>query len=148
MDADCCALRSGVVTNSRLQACSPTTTYSPSRTCILDLGLILTSFPKKITALCRPITPWDLCCLGPMRMLTGACDPMVFPIPVPRHQLLPSMLTCVVGKTLSATAVDDHWSLRKRAAGVVGTICVKFGKKHRVQVSCVRCVRCNRGNRC
>lgn len=58
-----------------------------------------------------------------------------------RHQLLPSMLTCVVGKTLSETAVDDHWSLRKHAARVVGMICVKFGKKHRVQVSDACCRR-------
>ena len=32
------------------------------------------------------------------------------------HQLLPGVLTCVVGKRLASGPAEDHWSLRDQAA--------------------------------
>ena len=38
------------------------------------------------------------------------------------HQLMPAVLTCIVGKRLSASTAEDHWSLRDMAAGIVASI--------------------------
>lgn len=44
------------------------------------------------------------------------------------HQLMPCMLTCLVGKQLCADpANDDHWALRDLAARLVATVCTHFG---------------------
>eukprot|EP00041_Stephanoeca_diplocostata_P011122 m.180540 g.180540 ORF g.180540 m.180540 type:complete len:477 (+) comp18423_c0_seq2:192-1622(+) len=59
-------------------------------------------------------------------------NPNLFPEPY-LHQLLPAMLTCVVGKSLSKNPEGDHWTLREQAAAVVETICRRFGKHNRVQ---------------
>jgi transcription initiation factor TFIID subunit 6 len=39
------------------------------------------------------------------------------------HQLMPSILTCVVGRYNCGGPLEDHWSLRQYAAGLVGVIC-------------------------
>lgn len=72
--------------------------------------------------------------LSNMVLLTDSllANENLFPEPY-LHQLLPAMLTCTVGKTLSKSPLEDHWSLRRRAAHVVAAVCRKFGSKHRVQ---------------
>lgn len=43
------------------------------------------------------------------------------------HQLMPAILTCVVGKQLcSDPSGDDHWSLREYAAQLVSFVCDKY----------------------
>ena len=43
------------------------------------------------------------------------------------HQLLPAVLTCVVGKQLCADpATEDHWTLRDRASHIVAKICKNY----------------------
>ena len=49
------------------------------------------------------------------------------------HQILPAVLTCVVGKSLSKRPTEDHWNLRKTAAVVVRAICDKFGHHGHIQ---------------
>lgn len=44
------------------------------------------------------------------------------------HQLLPSVMTCIVGKHLCDRATDNHWELREVGANVVVLICKKFGE--------------------
>ena len=47
------------------------------------------------------------------------------------HQLVPAVLTCVVGKRLcSDPATEDHWKLRDLSAGVVATVCRRFGASY------------------
>lgn len=46
------------------------------------------------------------------------------------HQLLPAILTCVLGKQLCENAADDHWALRKYAANLVAQICTRFGETY------------------
>eukprot|EP00698_Gefionella_okellyi_P004198 TRINITY_DN13910_c0_g1_i1.p1 TRINITY_DN13910_c0_g1~~TRINITY_DN13910_c0_g1_i1.p1 ORF type:complete len:436 (+),score=98.10 TRINITY_DN13910_c0_g1_i1:47-1354(+) len=46
------------------------------------------------------------------------------------HQLMPSILTCLLGKRLCASAMDDHWQLRDYAANLVGVVCKKFGRAY------------------
>lgn len=43
------------------------------------------------------------------------------------------MLSCIVGKSLCTNPDEDHWSLRRLAAGVVKTICAKFGSHGRTE---------------
>lgn len=42
------------------------------------------------------------------------------------HQLVPAVLTCVVGRRLCAYPTEDHWSLRDKAAAVLRHICDKY----------------------
>eukprot|EP01137_Pigoraptor_chileana_P019991 Opistho-2@81792 len=45
------------------------------------------------------------------------------------HQIMPAILTCLVGK-LGLRQMEDHWSLRDLAANTVETICRKYGDKY------------------
>lgn len=42
------------------------------------------------------------------------------------HQLMPPVMTCLVGKKLCSKPTEDHWSLRDRSASIVSKICNKF----------------------
>ena len=46
------------------------------------------------------------------------------------HQLMPSILTCLVGKRLCANPTEDHWTLRNTAANIIATICQRFGSSY------------------
>ncbi|KAI3815117.1 hypothetical protein L1987_14773 [Smallanthus sonchifolius] len=43
------------------------------------------------------------------------------------HQLMPSVVTCIVAKMLGNRGVDDHWELRDFTAKLAATICKRFG---------------------
>ena len=45
------------------------------------------------------------------------------------HQLMPAVLTCLVGKRLCANALDDHWTLRHHAASLVRELLSRFKGK-------------------
>jgi len=46
------------------------------------------------------------------------------------HQLIPAILTCVVGKRLCAEPLENHWKLRDYAAELVALVCEKFGPSY------------------
>jgi hypothetical protein len=46
------------------------------------------------------------------------------------HQLLPPVLTCLVGKRLCARPRENHWALRDLAAELVAGICAKYGPSY------------------
>ncbi|KAJ2706400.1 histone H4-like TAF Taf6, SAGA complex subunit [Coemansia sp. IMI 203386] len=46
------------------------------------------------------------------------------------HQLIPSLLTCLVSKRLCETYSEDHWSLRDGAAQQISEICQQFGQSY------------------
>ncbi|KAG0214040.1 hypothetical protein BGX28_002906 [Mortierella sp. GBA30] len=46
------------------------------------------------------------------------------------HQLMPAILTCVVGKRLGETPQEDHWSLRSTATDILLLICHKYGTSY------------------
>ncbi|KAJ2828476.1 histone H4-like TAF Taf6, SAGA complex subunit [Coemansia erecta] len=46
------------------------------------------------------------------------------------HQLIPSLLTCLVSKQLCESSTEDHWSLRNGAAEQISEICQQFGKTY------------------
>ncbi|GAB4826901.1 hypothetical protein Ancab_033779 [Ancistrocladus abbreviatus] len=43
------------------------------------------------------------------------------------HQMMPSVVTCLVAKRLGHRFSDNHWELRNFAANLVATICRRFG---------------------
>ncbi|XP_058070769.1 transcription initiation factor TFIID subunit 6 [Magnolia sinica] len=43
------------------------------------------------------------------------------------HQLMPSVITCLVAKRLGNRFVDNHWELRDFTATLVASICRRFG---------------------
>lgn len=43
------------------------------------------------------------------------------------HQLMPSVVTCMVAKRLCQSLDEDHWSLRDDAAATIAFICSRFG---------------------
>lgn len=43
------------------------------------------------------------------------------------HQLMPSVITCLVAKRLGGRAVENHWELRDFTASLVAFICKRFG---------------------
>lgn len=47
------------------------------------------------------------------------------------HQLMPWILTCLVGRRLCANPLDDHWSLRDYCASLIALVCEKFGDDYR-----------------
>ena len=46
------------------------------------------------------------------------------------HQLLPSVLTCLLHKYLCESPLEDHWSVRELAADVIARICKRYGKNY------------------
>ncbi|KAL0000710.1 hypothetical protein SO802_014491 [Lithocarpus litseifolius] len=43
------------------------------------------------------------------------------------HQLMPSVITCLVAKRLGNRSSDNHWELRNFTANIVASICKRFG---------------------
>ncbi|KAJ1443166.1 TATA box binding protein associated factor [Sesbania bispinosa] len=43
------------------------------------------------------------------------------------HQLMPSIVTCLVAKRLGSRLADNHWELRDFTANLVASICKRFG---------------------
>ncbi|KAJ1664622.1 histone H4-like TAF Taf6, SAGA complex subunit [Coemansia sp. RSA 1813] len=46
------------------------------------------------------------------------------------HQLIPSLLTCLVSKRLCDEYTEDHWSLRDNAAEQIADICQHYGHSY------------------
>ncbi|KAJ2001487.1 histone H4-like TAF Taf6, SAGA complex subunit [Coemansia thaxteri] len=46
------------------------------------------------------------------------------------HQLIPSLLTCLVSKRLCERYTEDHWSLRDSAAEQIAEVCRQFGQSY------------------
>ncbi|KAI9309358.1 transcription initiation factor TFIID subunit 6 [Cunninghamella echinulata] len=47
------------------------------------------------------------------------------------HQLVPSILSCLVGRTICEDPLEqDHWSIRDRAASLIAYICHQYGKSY------------------
>jgi transcription initiation factor TFIID subunit 6 len=46
------------------------------------------------------------------------------------HQLMPAILTCIVGKRLCTEPTENHWKLRDYAASLAALACSKFGSAY------------------
>lgn len=55
------------------------------------------------------------------------------------HQLMPSVITCLVAKRLGNRYTDNHWELRNFTANLVSSICKRFGHVyHNLQPRLIR----------
>lgn len=55
------------------------------------------------------------------------------------HQLMPSIITCLVAKRLGNRFSDNHWELRNFTANLVASICKRFGHAyHNLQPRIIR----------
>ncbi|KAI3410749.1 TAF domain-containing protein [Psidium guajava] len=55
------------------------------------------------------------------------------------HQLMPSVVTCLVTKRLGNRLTDNHWELRNMSASLVASICKRYGHVyHNLQQRVVR----------
>src|SRR4051812_13469592 len=43
---------------------------------------------------------------------------------------MPAILSCLVGKKISDSPTDDHWSVRDFAARLIASICSRYGKDY------------------
>ncbi|KAI9316443.1 hypothetical protein BX666DRAFT_1950782 [Dichotomocladium elegans] len=46
------------------------------------------------------------------------------------HQLIPPIITCLVGRTICENPSQDHWSVRHRAAALIASICRQYGSAY------------------
>lgn len=65
-----------------------------------------------------------------MRMVWAMNENSMLSIDKYLHQLLPGILTCIVGNRLSESARHNHWALRDYAAELARTICQRFEKSY------------------
>ena len=63
-------------------------------------------------------------------MIESLCSNPEIHVELYLHQLMPTLITCMVAKRLSADPTDDHWTLRRYSAEVMSGICARFGKDY------------------
>jgi hypothetical protein len=83
-------------------------------------------FASEVNASLRSLERLSACLrlLGAMlRSLSLVLEPYL-------HQLMPAVLTCLVGKRLCSSPLDDHWSLRHHAASLIGIILRRYRDKY------------------
>jgi len=68
--------------------------------------------------------------LGCMQLVSAMLANPFFQVDRYLHQLLPSVLTCLVGKRLCQSPDEDHWSLRDYSAELVMNICDRYANEY------------------
>eukprot|EP01102_Stenamoeba_stenopodia_P017977 TRINITY_DN652_c0_g1_i2.p1 TRINITY_DN652_c0_g1~~TRINITY_DN652_c0_g1_i2.p1 ORF type:complete len:498 (-),score=138.83 TRINITY_DN652_c0_g1_i2:28-1521(-) len=66
-----------------------------------------------------------------MRMVKSLLDSPFLKIEPYLHQLMPAILTCLVGKRLCEKPTENHWELRDYSASLVAYICRRFGASYK-----------------
>ena len=82
-----------------------------------------------LRARCRRATPSSFSAAS----LISFWNPILsLPSPPPSqlHQLMPPLLTCVVGKRLGREGNDAHWTLRRESAQVVAGLCRQHSARY------------------
>ena len=65
-----------------------------------------------------------------MRLLSAMLRSLSLVIEPYLHQIIPAVITCLVGKWLCASPLEDHWGLRHRAAALMRVILARFRDKY------------------
>jgi len=63
-------------------------------------------------------------------MIESLCSNPEIHVELYLHQLMPTLITCMVAKRLSADPNEDHWTLRRYSAEVMSGICARFGRDY------------------
>jgi len=66
-----------------------------------------------------------------MRLLQAMLSSLSIDLEPYLHQVMPAVLTCVVGRRLCGSPVEDHWRLRHQAAHLVVQLLGRFGGKYK-----------------
>lgn len=66
-----------------------------------------------------------------MRLLRALLDSPFLRIELYLHQMMPPLLTCLVGKKLCETSTQDHWTLRDYVAETITLISKKYGENYK-----------------
>ena len=66
-----------------------------------------------------------------MRLLQAMLSSLSIDLEPYLHQVMPAVLTCVVGRRLCGSHVEDHWRLRHQAAHLVVQLLGRFGGKYK-----------------
>ena len=95
---------------------------------------VATSLSSHLSALVASQVNGSLRCLSrltaAMRLLGAMLRSLSLDIEPYLHQVMPAVLTCLVGKRLCASPLEDHWTLRHTAAGHVRTILSRYRDKY------------------
>eukprot|EP00026_Physarum_polycephalum_P005691 Phypoly_transcript_05726.p1 GENE.Phypoly_transcript_05726~~Phypoly_transcript_05726.p1 ORF type:complete len:428 (+),score=90.24 Phypoly_transcript_05726:605-1888(+) len=62
-----------------------------------------------------------------MKMVQAILDSPFLHVEPYLHQMMPPILTCLVGKTLGDNPMANHWELRDFSASLVALICKRYG---------------------
>jgi len=65
-----------------------------------------------------------------MRLLHAMLQSLTVDLEPYLAQIMPAVLTCIVGKQLCALPHEDHWALRRTAAGLVCIVVSRFGERY------------------
>ena len=83
-------------------------------------------FATEVNASLRSLTRLSAC----LRLLSAMLRSLSLVLEPYLHQIMPALLTCLVGKRLCASALEDHWSLRHHAASLVGILLQRYREKY------------------
>jgi len=67
---------------------------------------------------------------GLMRLLQAMLSSLSVDLEPSLHQLMPAVLTCVVGKRLCSSPLEDHWRLRHQAAWLATQLLDRYKDKY------------------
>jgi len=65
-----------------------------------------------------------------LRMIQAILDSIYFNVEPYLNQMMPPILTCLVGKQLCENSDQNHWALRDFAAKLLTTICSRYGDSY------------------
>ncbi|KAJ2159673.1 histone H4-like TAF Taf6, SAGA complex subunit [Coemansia sp. RSA 552] len=115
-----------------LQSADPVVKSTALESISVDAGIhqLVTYFVQYVAVTVKN----NLHCLGALETAMAVArairrNPNLFIEPY-MHQLIPSLLTCLVSKRLCENYTEDHWALRVGAAEQIAEICSQFGKSY------------------
>lgn len=65
-----------------------------------------------------------------MRLVRALLENSTFRLENYLHQLLPAVITCLVGKRLCSSPRENHWTLRDYSADLIADICARYGPSY------------------
>ncbi|KAI0567168.1 TATA box binding protein associated factor (TAF) [Gracilaria domingensis] len=93
---------------------------------IAELLPYFTQFVFKCVTKCDNLPLMFSC----MRLVNAILDNDVFDLRLYLQQVLPAVLTCILGKRFSGNPRDNHWALRDYTTTVMKKICDRYGQQY------------------
>ncbi|CAN8063999.1 unnamed protein product [Agarophyton chilense] len=93
---------------------------------IAELLPYFTQFVFKCVTKCDNLPLMFSC----MRLVNAILDNNIFDLRLYLQQVLPAVLTCILGKRFSGNPRDNHWALRDYTTTVMKNICDQYGRQY------------------